>query len=272
MRAALCCVIFLIGLSSVRAEDAVKESAADDAIAAAIAVLEAKLDETDDTLAKARIQRAIRELETVMEDGNEKPVVDPVSFEVKPAVLKKKFQGKAVYEPKSGLLSITYDFAKKDQLKDFEFADAKPIITSRTLLIDGSERITHVARFKSFSIKGQIGVKAMRNGGIHSTNGSSFGLGGLNKDGLYLTAAGGQSLDKIVPENVRTGAVSFQFVVSPAKTSVQYANDRLTAPTVKADDIHQLVFDGGTEGYAFSNIVISGIPDPKWFQEFLEAK
>jgi hypothetical protein len=32
------------------------------------------------------------------------------------------------------------------------------------------------------------------------------------------------------------------------------------------------MFDGGAEGYSFSKITISGVPEPDWFQEFLKAE
>jgi hypothetical protein len=249
-----------------------KDDPAEDAIRAAIAVLEAKLGETENASAQSKISRAIRELEAVLAIPAKTEPAPPISFDVKPAQLKKKFSGRAIYEAKSGLLSITYDFTNRDQLKDFAFANANPIVANRVLLVGGADKLTHIAKFQSFSVKGIIVVKTMWSGGVSSTNGSYFMLGGRLRNEVFLHLAGNSGhLNKYVADAVKSGPVSFQFSINSAKTSLQYATERLTQATKQDQDIHQIVFDGGTEGYGFSNIVISGIPDPTWFQGFLEA-
>ena len=132
--------------------------------------------------------------------------------------------------------------------------------------------IGYACEIQTYDNTGML-IQAMRNAGIFSTNGSHFGMGGLNPDTLYLHTAGNAvTVQKIVPANLRSGAIPFQFGVNLAKTSVLFGSERLTQVTVKATDVHQLVFDGGVEGMGLSQLVITGIPDPVWFKEFLEAK
>jgi hypothetical protein len=150
---------------------------ADDAIQAAIDQLEQSVDKVNDPLAKARIHKAIRELEIILNAGSETPVAPKITFEVKPAVLKKKFQGKAAFDPKSGELSLIYDFTRKEQLKDFEVKkDAQYTLLNKSLILDGGEQITHIAKFKAFTVSGVLGVKTMKWGGVSSTNGSAFSI------------------------------------------------------------------------------------------------
>jgi|GEM_PF-6048457 len=272
MRAWLSGLIILLTINLTLAEDETKTSPADEAISSAINVLEGKLEKTEDTLSQAKIHRAISELKAIREAEQTVEQLNAVDFEVDPTVLKNKFQARTIYEPKVGILTLVYDFSKKDQLLDFTTDNSKAIVMKRSLIIDGSDHVTHRVKFKSFTVKGLWGLKTMRGGGILSTNGSHLGVGGLNQDTLYLGVPGASTISKIVPQKIRSGVIPFEFGVSPQKTAVTFGSERLTHPTVKKDDMHQIVLDGGTEGYAFSRLTISGVPEPKWFQEFLEAE
>jgi hypothetical protein len=245
---------------------------ADDAIQAAIDQLEQSVDKVNDPFAKARIHKAIRELEIILNAGSETPVAPKITFEVKPAVLKKKFQGKAAFDPKSGELSLIYDFTRKEQLKDFEVKkDAQYTLLNKSLILDGGEQITHIAKFKAFTVSGVLGVKTMKWGGVSSTNGSALNIGGANPDTVYLKIAGGEQAYKIVPDRLRSGSIPFQFSVTPKKSSLNYGPERLSKPTAKPDDVHQIVLVAGDEGMGFANLTIAGSPEPEWFQQFLEA-
>jgi hypothetical protein len=142
---------------------------------------------------------------------------------------------------------------------------------NKSIVLDGGEQLTHVAKFKAFTVSGVLGVKAMRWGGVSSTNGSALKIGGANPDTLYLEIAGGEMAYKIVPDRLRTGSIPFQFSVTPKKSSLNYGPERLSKPTEQPDDIHQIVLVGGDEGMGFANLTIVGVPDPEWFQQFLEA-
>lgn len=244
---------------------------ADDAIQAAIDQLEYSADKVNDPLAKAKIHKAIRELEIILHPGDN-PVVPKLTFEVKPAILKKKFQGKAAFDPKSGELTLSYDFTRKEQLKDFEAKkEAQFALLNKSIVLDGGEQLTHIAKFKTFTVSGVLGVKAMRWGGVSSTNGSALSIGGANPDTLYLKIAGGEMAYKIVPDRLRSGTIPFQFSVTPKKSSLNYGPERLSKPTEQPNDVHQIVLVAGDEGMGFASLTIAGIPEPEWFQQFLEA-
>ena len=251
---------------------AAEPSASDEAIAESIVLLEARKAQIDDPLEQAKIAKAIEELESMLDEAPKAGNVPAVGFEVKPSVLRKKFQGRSAYNVKTGELALIYDFSKKEQLRDFEGKNAKPIVANKGLFLDGSDHLSHIAKFKSFTVTGVIAMKSMNGGGVGSSNGSHIGLGGNNHDTLFMNVTGGPNVTAIVPAKFRTGTVPFQLSINSSKTAVRLGSERLTNGTAKKDDTHQVEFDGGTEGYAFSNIVIIGVPEPKWFKEFLEAK
>ncbi len=270
-----CCACLLLTSHAEAFEDEPEE----DAIIAAIDFLEGQVEETADVLAQAKIRLAIRELEEILDSemdvADEAPaLIDeaPVIIDVKPAALKKLFKGRAAYDTKIGVLSLTYDFARKDQLKDFEFEDEPPRVAEQALWLTSGEKVQHLARFKSVTIKGLVSIKIMRLGGIASTNGTRFTLGGNNADTIYLQAPGAGNAQRIVPGEVRAGTVPFQLSITPSKVSLAYANEKLAHPNLTKDDLHQIVLEGCRDGYGFSKLTITGVPDPKWFQEFLEAK
>jgi hypothetical protein len=249
------------------------------AIAKAITVLEAERDKAEDSLEQAKIDKAIRELEALIDDpdAESKPNAaksSAIKFVVKPAVLKKKFGGKSVFNPKTGELTLTYDFSQKGQLADFETKSVKAPIAQGNVLIDGSETLTHIAKFKSVSVSTNMSFKSMRGCGISSTGGIKFYTGGQNPDTIYLAVDGSEGAETIVPENRRAGTVPVALMISSSAASVRFADDRLVVKIAKnavpgREEVHQLVFEGGVEGAGFSNIIIAGIPDPEWFKQFV---
>jgi hypothetical protein len=251
---------------------AADESRADKAIAKAIADLEAARDSIGDPIDKAKIDKAVRELEAVVggEEESAKPAM--LNFVVKPATLKKKFGGKATFNAKTGELTLAYDFNQKSQLSDFEVNDLNVVLRDKALFVDSGDKLQHIAKFKTFAVSTIMMIKGLRGPGIASSNGTHLGTGGLNPDTVWVQAIQGGNAGKIVPDNIRSGRIPVTFTVTPTKSSITYANERLATPTVKKDDIHQVVFVGGAEGCGFSNLVISGVPDPTWFKIFLGSE
>lgn len=241
-------------------------SHADRSIVAAIAGLEKARAATEDPAEQAKIDAAVRELETIIEG---KPDID---LEITPALLKAKFAGKAVYNPKNGELTLTYDFPGKGQLADFETKDSKAIIAKKHVVLEAADNLKHRAKWKRFTVTATMSHKGMRGVGIASTNGSHLGTGGANPDTLYLGVAGGPTVSKVVPANIRSGNVPVSLSVTPARTTVRYGTETLAQPTLKANDTHQVELLAGAEGCAFTNLVISGTPDPQWLKHFLEAE
>lgn len=258
---------------------AAEKSPAEVAIAKAIAGLEADREMAEDPLERAKIDKAVRELEVLLDDPDtdSKPNAGKSSatkFVVKPAALKKKFGGKSAFNSKTGELTLTYDFSQKGQLADFETKSVKAPIAQGTVLIDGSETLTHIAKFKSVSVSTNMSFKSMRGCGISSTGGTKFYTGGQFPDTIYLAVDGTEGAATVVPANRRSGTVPVALTISPGAAIVRFAEDRLVVKIPKNavpghEEVHQLVLEGGAEGAGFSNIIIVGVPDPEWFKEFV---
>lgn len=251
---------------------AADQSASESAISESIVLLEARKAQADDPAEQAKIAKAISELESLLSEPPKPANVPALGFDVKPTVLKKKFQGRSAYNIKTGELTLIYDFLKKEQLKDFTFKAGNPIVANKALFLDGSDAMTHIAQFKSFAVIGVVGIKSLKATGIGSTNGTLFGTGGEKLDAIYLNVPGTPLLSSIVPASLRSGRIPFQFSITPEKTAVRWGTERMTHETIKKNDTHQVMLTGGTEGAAFGNLIITGVPEPKWFKDFLEAK
>jgi hypothetical protein len=235
----------------------------------AIADLEAGRGKLGDLLEQSKIDKAIRELEVVIGEEEKDPKPEKLTFEVTPAMLRKKFAGKAVFNSKTGELTLAYDFASKNSLSDFEVSDQNVAVSRKMLGIDAADKLTHKAKWKSFTVATVIHFKGMRGVGINTTNGTHLASGGANPDTMYLGVPGTSGASKIVPDKFRSGTVPIGLSVTGVKTSAHWGEDRLALPTALKEDVHQITLVAGTEGCAFSNLVIFGVPDPAWFKEFL---
>lgn len=256
----------------------------EEAISKAIVLLESERGKTEDLLEQAKIDKAIRDLESLITEAevDSKPTnaskLSVMDFAVKPAALKKKFGGKATFNPKAGELTLMYDFVAKGQLVDFESNGANVVTARKTLMIDGGDSVVHVAKFRNFNVSAIMSIKSMRASGISSTNGTRFYMGGQNPDTIYLSIPGGENTSTIVPADVRSGNIPISFDVNATKASIRYGGERLVVQFARKEggpqkeDIHQIVFNSGPEGCGISKLIIVGVPDPDWFKEFLDVE
>lgn len=260
----------LVGVRVLAAEQTPSEKA----IGEAIKLLEKERDGIDDAIEQAKVDKAIRELEALIDGGEspamERPVAEPLDFEVNLMTLKRKFAGKPTFNAKTGELTLVYDFSAKTQVGDFDATGMTVAVVKKRLGIDAGDSLTHVAKFRSFSASAVMTMKGMRGLGIASTNGSR--LSAIGGKTLQLGVPGGPPLSKPVPDPLRSGAIPISLTVNPIKTSVRYGTEKLSQPTVQKQDVHQVVLVGGNEGCAFSNLIITGMPDLEWLKSFLEVE
>jgi hypothetical protein len=139
-------------LTAVQADDTPGE----EAIKEAITILEARKAQAEKKEDKDKIARAITDLEKLLPAakkavGKEKPVPDLAKL-ITPAMLKKKFAGKAAFNPKTSELTLVYDFTAKDQLKDFDLGDAKPKVQKVSLELASGEGVTHIVDFQTVRV------------------------------------------------------------------------------------------------------------------------
>jgi hypothetical protein len=265
----LICLGLMLSVSAAMAEET---SPAEKVIADAIKMLEKERDTIGDAIEQAKIDKAIRELEILIEDpDNPRPHVkpEPIDFEVSPAALKKKFSGKAIFNAKTGELILTYDFPGKAQLADFETEGLNVAINRKMLMIDAGDSVKHIAKFKSFTATTAMTFKSLRGSGVASTSGVTLDTGGPRQQTMFLRIPGLPGVNRAVPPNFRSGTVPVSLTVTPTKASIRFGTETLSQQTQVTEDIHQVVLNGGTEGSAFGALTIVGIPDPAWLKEFL---
>lgn len=266
MKTLLCVVAVLIVPMAALAED---PTPSQKAITEAIKLLETKRDAIDDSIEAAKVDKAIRDLEALIEDPDAEPKPAPITFNVTPVALKKKFAGKPTFSPKTGELTLTYDFTNKSQLEDFKAEGLNVQVAKKMLMIEAGDTLQHVAHFRSFTASGVMTFKSMRGrSGLGSTSGWQLSTGGVE----MLQLRFGESIvdRKPVRNELRSGSVPVSFTVTPRKATIRFGTEQLTKPvTTTTETIHQLVLNGGSEGCGFSNLVIIGAPDPAWLKEFL---
>lgn len=239
-------------------------------IGPARAAMEAAYREAVKEYTKARMDK---EAEAVEKEWKEflkgKPAgVKGVVPTITPAMLKAKLAGRASYDQKTGVLTLTYRFGNKDELKDFDLGSAKPVLSpSGALGILPDESVKHVVVFDTVAITTVLGVKQMKGTILTTTDGVHVAVGGANPDTLYMDVknAGGQSV--IVPGNVRSGNVRFGLAVTDEKVTVQYATDIL-ARKPPQPVAGQIVLHGGELGFAFASLTIAGKVNPDWAATF----
>lgn len=266
-----CVAVVLLLITHAPAAD---RSPSDEAIAKAVKLLESERDKIDDGLERARLDKIIRDLESAIDDPEHDVKPSALTFEVTSAALKKKFAGKATFNPKTGELSLAYDFPGKAQLSDFEVGDKKVLITKKTLFIEAGDELKHIAKWRSFTVNSVLSFKEMAGAGVASSNGAQFRLAGAGSATILLAMPLGETVRKIAPPSVRNGSVPAIFSVTPKKATARWGDEILAVPAPKLavqQEVppHQVVLHAGRVGCGFGNLTITGVPDPEWLENFL---
>eukprot|EP00456_Euglypha_rotunda_P024778 TRINITY_DN201_c0_g1_i1.p2 TRINITY_DN201_c0_g1~~TRINITY_DN201_c0_g1_i1.p2 ORF type:complete len:268 (+),score=51.84 TRINITY_DN201_c0_g1_i1:2610-3413(+) len=255
--------ILILAASICSAEE---QSPSEKAISRAIAGLEADRDKMTDSIEQSKVDKAIRELEALIED--DKPTVNSAASDKIIAILKKKLVGKVAWKEKTGELTLGYDFPGKAHLADFDVGQKRILVQKKAVGIEAGDELKHVAKFKAFTVSVMMTCRSLNSTGVGSTNGALFGTGGLHHDTIYLSSPDGGATSKIVPDKMRRGSIPVLFSVTAEKVSLRFGGSEiLTVPTRRANDVHQVILHGGKDGCAYSQLVIQGVPDPAWLKE-----
>jgi hypothetical protein len=184
-----------------------------------------------------------------------------------PAALRLRFKGRAAYDPKSGELTIAYDFSATDQLQDFTARTGKLTVVNRSLLLDPAASVFHSVRFKTLNLAAILSVKQMSGKFLETSEGTIASLGGANPDTLYLNVPGQKRFHAIIPKGQRTGAIKIGLVIGDGIAALTYGTHKLgtSAASLK---VGRVSLHGGEQGYGFSNLVLKGTVDPSWANEF----
>lgn len=245
------------------------DTPSDEAIREAITILEARKAQVEKQEEKDKIAKAIGDLEKLLpqvkKDGGEAKVdTDPAKL-ITPALLKKKFAGKAAFNPKTSELTLIYSFADKAELTDFDLKGNKPSVAGGTLKLNGGENITHVVEFETLTITGVIGVGnenfAKR---ISTTKGASLNFT-TNRNGQFFSMS---IMDKEAAfEKAAVMSAPFQFSVEPKRVSVKWGTTSI-GKEITDPQGGQVLLHGATKGTQFQKLILTGKIDSTWAIKF----
>jgi len=235
----------------------------EEAIREAITILEARKAQAEKKDDKDKIARAVADLEKLLpaakKDGAEAKADPDLAKLVTPALLKKRLAGKAAFNPKTGELTLVYDFKDKDQLKDFDLGDAKPVVAKGAVALEAATDIQHVAVFKTLTV-----TWVVISGKFVDVRTTSkvrvFGWVSLIVDGQ-----GGQE-DIGVPLQ---GATPFKLTVSEKRVALEVGAKK-GGMVRDVPQAGQLILGGGSAGNQFSKLTLTGKVDEAWAKEFFK--
>lgn len=181
---------------------------------------------------------------------------------------------KATFDPKSGVLTLMYDFAKPSQLKDFEVRDAPSFVSKGLLRVPAAETLTHIVEFTEGSIGGRFAYGNLEGNQplMHVTGAAQLRLdhvsgGTANNLFIQLHSDGEMRARKDI--GLRT-PLAIQWDVTPNKVRVVVDGKELAAARGKPQDTGRFLLHGGNGGLTASGVTISGKPKEEWFKAFLD--
>jgi len=195
------------------------------------------------------------------------PVAGGGSPVITPEMLKAKLAGKATYDPKTGILTVSYKFADKKELEDFDCGEAKPKLVGGYLKIDPATAIKHVVEFDTVKLFTVVNVHAMRGPVLSTTLGTSLHVGGLHTDTMYLNNKGFGHMYQVVSDKSRSGAIRVEMDVEEKNVVMRWGTDKL-GRELKEPGAGQVYLHGGDAGYGFGSLTISGKVNAKWADKF----
>jgi len=268
-------------LAAVRADDTPGE----EAIKEAITILEARKAQAEKKEDKDKIARAIADLGKLLpaakKDGGEAKADPDLGKLITPALLKKKFAGKAAFNPKTGELTLVYDFAIKDQLKDFDLGDAKPAMAKGVLRVLPLDEIRHFAEFQSVQVTGTCVIENIGDakGEVYIRTNDEPGSEGcglwITKGGVYTSIVLAEKKKKLAEtaaikvEQLKGVAQPFSLRVSPGKATLKVGREEISGRT-ESEAAGRLELLGGLGGLQVKSLVIVGKPSAEWAKGFFK--
>ncbi len=195
----------------------------------------------------------------------------PDPLQITTAMLKKKLHGKVAYNPKTGELVLTYDWASRKQLDDFDLTRAKPTLMRGVLVLRAGDSMRHVVDFQEVIIAVPVVVPSMRGMIIRTSGGASASVGGANPDTMYLGGGAGASA-LIVPDSQRKGIQYIRLTLERTRLVFQYGHGNNPSQLANAvTDFHagQVELFGGDVGFQYGMLVLIGTIDKHWAIQFL---
>ncbi len=193
----------------------------------------------------------------------------PLADVMTPAALRERLRGRATFDPKSGELTLTYDFATADQLQDFAPDLGKPKLLSRALVLEPGVKLTHVVPFKTLTFTAVLGAPP-RKGVFVSGAGVTASIGGSTAHTLYLEVAGEKKLSAVMAKDQQKGATRIGLAAGDGLVTLTFGGQKLGKSA--AVKVGRVSFHGGEQGYTFGAVVLAGKVDPSWANDFFAPR
>lgn len=176
-----------------------------------------------------------------------------------PALLRQKLRGRATYDAKTHVLTVSYDFKHKRQLEDFE---GGPVLANSHLAIPTGQHALHVVKFKTVVIRGVCAMESPKEGDLIATTGGFV----AGRHGTTINVGGnGEGVSNQVGPPDKITICPFQFTLADKMSFVmggEVAHERNEVA------VGQVKLLGGLAGAAYTNLTISGEVDMGWAMEF----
>lgn len=241
------------------------------AIEEAIKLLEARSEKLEDPLDRGKVDKAIRELEAMVGVVKPEPPPAPPSppqppLQIEAEQVRKRFgANKATYFPKTGIIKLEYGFSGgKGELADFDIGQKRVLQARKSLAVEAGDEIKHIAKWKTVTVEATISGKSLNGSGVGTSTGALLTARQPNA----VLIGGGKPVVKAVRFRP---AVPVAFDVNAEKVSGKYGTEVLATPFT-SEESHQVVLRGGSDGCAFGELIISGVPDHAWLKDFLADK
>lgn len=176
-----------------------------------------------------------------------------------PDLLRKKLRGRATFDAKTRVLTVSYDFKHKRQLEDFE---GSQVLGNGHLAVPTGQHASHVVKFKTVTVRGVCAMQSPKAGDLISTTGGFVAA----RHGTTLTVSGpgARVSNQVGPPNAMTVS-PFQLTLAEKMAFTlggEVAKERKDVP------VGQVQLLGGLAGAAYTNLTLSGEVDMGWAMEF----
>lgn len=185
------------------------------------------------------------------------------------AFLRRKFAAsQATLNPSSGVLTLSYDFAKPGETQDFRFNAGALTINQGVAKVAPVEAVTHIAVFKTGSIKGRFaygnnqGEQMM----LATTTATSLRFHKFNEFWLQLFSEGREIARKDFGDKK---PLPILYEITDTKMRIEVNGQQLAGLRVTPANCGAFVMHGGNAGLAVAGLVISGVPDEQWMKAFI---
>jgi hypothetical protein len=259
--------VFAIVVLHSPATAAEEESPAKQAIKEALTILEARMAKATEKADQQLLGEAIAQLQRLA-GSKADPAPSEGSSDITPALLKKKFAGKAAYNAKTGELTLIYDFSNKDQLRDFEKGEAAVTLKNGVLRVGPGESLKHLANFRTARVTGVFTLEHVKESPfILSANGVlvvGYDFGGT---GYQLSIKGRAVGERRVGGGIEGKPVPLTIEFGEKRAVVRGQGWEL-GEKVEGGNAGRIAFLGGKGGTQVRSLVISGPVDEAWAAEF----